>query len=127
MTTSTQRAKSYAPKWFSVAFAFSWAAALLREAGKVPSQHIGALFGLFLAFTAGVLLLDYALWRVFKLTNELRSGLWAAAIFGPWLSVMVELLWPNHLVWAHISGSAGAIVIFAIFYSPQQWWPRKRE
>jgi hypothetical protein len=86
-----------------------------RGQGVKVSQNAGKLLLITSGFTLILLLVDYLLSR-WKLDTATRSGLWAAAAFGPYAGLIAweELAAP---AWSHAIGLGATIFFFVIFYT----------
>lgn len=67
-----------------------------------------------IGFSAVLLLVDILFWRV-GLELPVRTGLWAAALFGLYAGQVarVEL---GHPVWAQVMGVCSTLLAFLLFY-----------
>ncbi|MFZ5858405.1 MAG: hypothetical protein ACOYZ6_16390 [Chloroflexota bacterium] len=99
---------------FMAFMAYRWASTIVQEWGQKPSQQVGTVLGLTVGFTIIILLFDYILWRL-QFIKAIRSGLWAGAAIGSYVTLIAgaEITYP---VWSHIIGLTSTIIAFVTFY-----------
>ena len=92
---------------------YRWASSIIAESDVKVLENTGKLLLVTSAFTLALLLVDYLLsqWR---LDTRTRSGLWAAAAFGPYAGLVA---WEElaALAWSYTIGLSATIFFFVLF------------
>ena len=95
-------------------FVFLWASDLTLRLGYHPTRGLGSLifvsFGLALALI--VILVNSLLART-GIDRTVRSGLWLAAVLGPYIGLLVQSRWKNPTL-GHLAGFGSAVLAFWI-------------
>ena len=117
MNKSVEKKRNYAfglGSGFMAFMAYRWASTIVQEWGQKPSQQVGTILGLTVGFMIIMFLFDYILWRL-QFNKAIRSGLWASATIGSYMTLFTEAE-ITHPVWSHIIGLTTTMITFVIFY-----------
>lgn len=105
--------------------AFRWGAELTRSWGYAPARGAGLAinFGLVAGMVLLALLVDVGLQRA-GLSRAIRSGVWFAALTGPYAGMIALHEW-GHLVGSQAIGVASTLLAFLLGYWLEQRVTRK--
>jgi len=98
--------------FITVMFIFLWASDLTIQAGFHPARGIGGLVFVGIGFGLGLIVILFnSLLAYSGIDRPVRSGLWMAAVVGPYFGLSSFSRWQNPTL-SHLVGFGSAVIAF---------------